>query len=192
MVQPRAGSAAGGNYESTGRPPRGRSGIPGGQDMHETSGLEPASSPGAAPAKRERGWHPVAVSAGTLGPPIGLGILHPVVGEVFVGAELAVLFTIIGTTLFGSRILSERAFRLLRWLGNRPEPRQPPELQGDDPARPGRGTPGPPAAPGQPFKKSRLARGRRYAGQLERRWQRLGTRTSARERPGSSPAGLRR
>jgi hypothetical protein len=72
----------------------------------------------------------VAVSPGTLAPPIGLGVLHPVEGEAFVGVELAVLFTIIGTALFGSRILSERAFRLLRWIGNRPEPPEPPSAVG--------------------------------------------------------------
>jgi len=52
-------------------------------------------------------------------------MLHPVAGEVFAGVELAVLLTIIGTALFGSRVLSERAFRLLRWLRNRPEPLRP-------------------------------------------------------------------
>jgi hypothetical protein len=94
-----------------------------GQDMNETSGPEPAS--GGPPARRERGWHQLAVSTGSLALPIGLGVLHPVAGEAFAGAELTVILTIIGTALFGSRVLSERAFRLLRWLGNRPEPPQP-------------------------------------------------------------------
>ena len=30
-----------------------------------------------------------------------------------------------GTALFGSRALSERTFRLLRWIANRPEPDGP-------------------------------------------------------------------
>ena len=104
-----------------------RTGGPGfsGQDMDETSGQE-LVHPVEPPARRERGWHLVAVSTGSLVPPIGLGVFHPVVGEAFAGVELAVLLTIIGTALFGSRVLSERAFRLLRWLGNRPEPPAPP------------------------------------------------------------------
>jgi hypothetical protein len=98
--------------------------------MNETSGPEPTPSPGGPPARRERGWHLLAVSTGSLAPPIGLGVLHPVAGEAFAGVELAVLLTIIGTALFGSRVLSERAFRLLRWLGNRPEPPEPPPAAG--------------------------------------------------------------
>jgi hypothetical protein len=104
-----------------------RTGGPGsgGQDMDETSAQE-LVHPAGLPAKRERGWHLVAVGTGSLVPPIGLGVLHPVAGWAFAGVELAVALTIIGTALFGSRVLSERAFRLLRWLGNRPEPPAPP------------------------------------------------------------------
>jgi hypothetical protein len=36
-----------------------------------------------------------------------------------------VILTVLGTALFGSETLSERAFRLLRWMGNRPEPPGP-------------------------------------------------------------------
>lgn len=72
----------------------------------------------------------MAVSTGSLAPPIGLGVLHPVAGEVFAGAELAVLLVIFGTALFGTKVLSDRAFRLLRWLGNRPEPPAPPSAAG--------------------------------------------------------------
>ena len=50
-------------------------------------------------------------------------MLHPVLGQVIAVSEAVVVLTIIGTALFGSQTLSERAFRLLRWLGNRPEPR---------------------------------------------------------------------
>lgn len=45
--------------------------------------------------------------------------------------ELAVALTVIGTALFGSRELSERAFRLLRWMANRPEPLAPSERPQD-------------------------------------------------------------
>lgn len=114
------------------RPPNDRHGGPGssGRDMSQTSALESVPSPGRPLAGRERGWHLLAVSTGSLAPPIVLGALHPVSGEAFAGAELLVLLTIIGTALFGSQVLSERAFRLLRWLGNRPEPPQPPPAAG--------------------------------------------------------------
>lgn len=98
--------------------------------MDETSGPGPAPSLGGTLARRERGWHLVAVSTGSLAPPIGLGVLHPVAGEAFAGAEMAVLLVIFGTALFGSKVLSDRAFRLLRWLGNRPEPPAPPSAAG--------------------------------------------------------------
>jgi hypothetical protein len=98
--------------------------------MNQTSALGSGPSPGRPLAGRERGWHLLAVSTGSLAPPIVLGALHPVSGEAFAGAELLLLFTIVGTALFGSRVLSERAFRLLRWLGNRPEPPQPPPAAG--------------------------------------------------------------
>jgi hypothetical protein len=39
--------------------------------------------------------------------------------------ELAVALTLIGTALFGSQALSDRAFRLLRWIANKPEPPAP-------------------------------------------------------------------
>ena len=40
-------------------------------------------------------------------------------------AELVVALTVVITALFGSQALSERAFRLLRWIANRPEPACP-------------------------------------------------------------------
>ena len=101
-----------------------------GPDINQTSALESVQSPGGPLAGRERGWHLLAVSIGSLAPPIVLEALHPVAGEAFAGAELVALLTITGTALFGSRVLSERAFRLLRWLGNRPEPPQPPTAAG--------------------------------------------------------------
>jgi len=61
----------------------------------------------------------------SLGTPVGIGILHPMFGEIITLVEAAVGLAIILTALFGSQALSERAFRLLRWLGNRPEPPSP-------------------------------------------------------------------
>lgn len=51
-------------------------------------------------------------------------------GEMMMVVEFVVILTVLGTALFGSQTLSERAFRLLRWLGNRPEPPGPGDVAG--------------------------------------------------------------
>jgi hypothetical protein len=60
-----------------------------------------------------------------LGTPVGIGMLHPLLGEVIAITEIVVALTVIAVALFGSKALSERAFRLLRWFGNCPEPPAP-------------------------------------------------------------------
>jgi hypothetical protein len=52
-------------------------------------------------------------------------MLNPMLGEIVAIIEFLVALTIIVTALFGSPDLSNRAFRLLRWIGNRPEPPAP-------------------------------------------------------------------
>jgi hypothetical protein len=75
------------------------------------------------PTTQERTpWRTVGAGVASLAPPVGIGVLHPVLGEILAVIEVMVVLTVIGTALFGSSALSERAFRLLRWLGNRPEP----------------------------------------------------------------------
>lgn len=58
----------------------------------------------------------------SLGAPIGIGVADPLLGQIAIAIELAVALTIICTAIFGSQALSERAFRLMRWIANRPEP----------------------------------------------------------------------
>jgi hypothetical protein len=70
-------------------------------------------------------WRPAVTGAASLGIPLGIGMLHPLLGEVIAITETAVVLTVIAVALFGSKILSERAFRLLRWFGNRPGPPAP-------------------------------------------------------------------
>jgi len=85
-----------------------------------------SSASSTPPTRRERvPWRSVGAGITTLGTPAGIGVLHPVVGEVIAIVEVVVVLAIIGTILFGSLALSERAFRLLRWIGNRPEPPGP-------------------------------------------------------------------
>ncbi len=71
-------------------------------------------------------WRVVGVGIASLGTPVGIGVAHLVLGEIIAAVEVVVALTITGTALFGSQALSERAFRLLRWLGNRAEPPGPP------------------------------------------------------------------
>lgn len=80
----------------------------------------------ADPARRERGlWRSAGAGVTLLGMPVGAGVLYPMLGQVITVIEVVIVLTIIGTALFGSTALSERAFRLLRWTWNRPEPPGP-------------------------------------------------------------------
>lgn len=99
---------------------------PGGSDPSQGSrghatplGSPPTAMPGRVP------WRSVGAGVVSVGTPLGAAVLRPLLGEVMMLVELAVFLTMLGTALFGSETLSERAFRLLRWLGNRPEPPAP-------------------------------------------------------------------
>jgi hypothetical protein len=70
-------------------------------------------------------WRPAVTGAASLGTAVGTGMLHPLLGEIVAITEIVVMLTVIAVALFGSKALSERAFRLLRLLGNRPEPPAP-------------------------------------------------------------------
>ena len=70
-------------------------------------------------------WRSVAASVTTVGTPVGIGVLNPALGEIVAIIEFLAALTIMATALFGSADLSNRAFRLLRWIGNRPEPPAP-------------------------------------------------------------------
>lgn len=67
----------------------------------------------------------ISLSAVSLGAPIGIGMLHPMLGEFIAAVEIVAVLIIMATALFGSQALSHCAFRLLRWFGNRPEPPTP-------------------------------------------------------------------
>lgn len=56
---------------------------------------------------------------------MGVGMLNSLLGEFIAITEVAMAITVIAVALFGSKVLSERAFRLLRWLSNRAEPPAP-------------------------------------------------------------------
>jgi hypothetical protein len=55
--------------------------------------------------------------------------MHPIIGEAMIVTDLAVP-TVVGLILLvailrGDNVTCDRAFRLLRWIANRPEPRCP-------------------------------------------------------------------
>jgi hypothetical protein len=80
-------------------------------------------------------WRAAGTGVASLVTPAGIGVLHPALGEVLVIIEVVVVLTVIGTALFATQTLSERAFRFLRWLGNRPEPPTPTGRQTASPRR---------------------------------------------------------
>jgi hypothetical protein len=98
------------------------------EDYPDSNGHDlPVSAVGRSPASaRDRmPWRPVSVGAIGIGTPLGAAALHPEFGEIVAIIELFVMLAVIGTALFGSQALSERAFRLLRWFANKPEPKAP-------------------------------------------------------------------
>jgi hypothetical protein len=78
-----------------------------------------------SPADRRAPWRPTVVGLTSICAPAGIGVADPLLGWIVIAIEVVVVLTIIGTALFGSQTLSERAFRLLRWIANRPEPPGP-------------------------------------------------------------------
>jgi hypothetical protein len=67
----------------------------------------------------------VGTGVASIGTPAVIGLLHPALGMAFALTEIAVAVMIIVVALFGSKTLSNRAFRLLRWFGRQAEPPAP-------------------------------------------------------------------
>jgi hypothetical protein len=68
-----------------------------------------------------------ALGAGVVGVgvPVSATMAHPALGCLVVSVELLALLVIMWAALYGAVETSERAFRLLRWLRNSPEPEPP-------------------------------------------------------------------
>ena len=94
------------------------------EDYPDSNGHDPGGGSPAS-ARDRMPWRPVGTGAIGIGAPLGAAALHPQFGEIVAIIELFVMLTVITTALFGSRALSERAFRLLRWFANKPEPHGP-------------------------------------------------------------------
>lgn len=95
--------------------------------------MKRVSAPLSASAKDRVRWQPLGLGVLSAGAPIGISVLHPLVGVALMIVELSMIAIIIATALFGTKELSDRAFRLLRMLGNRPEPASP--QKPDEPGR---------------------------------------------------------
>jgi hypothetical protein len=71
---------------------------------------------------RSRYGRLAALTTAAAGAPAAAWAVHPALSAIIGGLLIAVGLMIIATALFGSDRLSERAFRLLRWIADRPEP----------------------------------------------------------------------
>lgn len=89
----------------------------------------------AAPSVTRVPWRAAGVGLSSLATTTGTWVAAPLLGQIVTGLELAVALAVIGTALFGSPELSERAFRLLRWIANRPEPPAPAHTTAAPPTR---------------------------------------------------------
>ncbi|GAA3019726.1 hypothetical protein GCM10017559_49960 [Streptosporangium longisporum] len=63
-----------------------------------------------------------ALATTAAGAPAIAWVVHPILCGAIVSLQTTIGLFIIGVALFGSARLSERAFRLLRWAADRPEP----------------------------------------------------------------------
>jgi hypothetical protein len=86
--------------------------------------LLPGTPAGPEPGGRVPG-RAAAAGLASLGTPLGIGVADHQLGQITLAIELLAVLSVIGTALFGSQALSERAFRLLRWAANRSEPSAP-------------------------------------------------------------------
>jgi hypothetical protein len=75
-------------------------------------------------------WRALVVGAGILGGESAAVFARPALGEVLVAVDvigpLVIALILLAAILRGSDRTVERAFRLLRWAVNRPEPAAPP------------------------------------------------------------------
>ena len=80
---------------------------------------------GDSQAPPPRSARSIVAGVTTVGVPVVGEVLHPLLGEIVTIAELLLVLTIVAMALFGDQEARERAYRLLRWISNRPEPPTP-------------------------------------------------------------------
>lgn len=67
---------------------------------------------------------PFGLATTILAVPTGVALINPALAAILASAELALLLTVLLTAVYAPELISERAFRLLRWMTGRPEPTQ--------------------------------------------------------------------
>lgn len=71
-------------------------------------------------------WRALGLGSSAIGGTVAAYYSHPLVGLAIVICGTVIAMITLGTALFGSETTSDRAFRLLRWFSNHPEPDAPP------------------------------------------------------------------
>lgn len=61
-------------------------------------------------------WRSLSIGASVIGTPFGISYPHPIFALILVASEVAMFVIVIAAALFGTSIISERAFHLLDWL----------------------------------------------------------------------------
>lgn len=84
----------------------------------------PAKPAVGAPSRRGVSF---GLATTILAVPTGVALINPDLAAVLASAELILLLTVLLTAVFAPDSVSERAFRLLRWMTGRPEPARTPE-----------------------------------------------------------------
>lgn len=85
----------------------------------------PMKIPRKSSAIPSQSWRSLGLKTGAIGTPVGVGYLNPILGQALTITGAVLLVIVLIAALFGSKAISERAFRLLRWTANRPEPSGP-------------------------------------------------------------------
>lgn len=88
-------------------------------------GIVQETAAGPPPLGIRGSWRAVGIGLTSCGTPVGVAVASHLLAVIVIAIELTVALTIASTALFGSEVLSERAFRLLRWATNCPEPPAP-------------------------------------------------------------------
>jgi hypothetical protein len=101
-----------------------RSVAPAGKYSADTVDVSPEGKATAADAGGIPCWL-VGARVTSTGVPVAVGVMHPLLGGMVALVVVFVALVVVATALFGSGELSRRAFRLMRWIRNRPEPRNP-------------------------------------------------------------------
>ncbi|TYB48239.1 hypothetical protein [Actinomadura chibensis] len=79
----------------------------------------PTKSAAGVPSSRGASF---GLAATILAVPTGVALIYPDLAAILASAELTLLLVILLAAVFAPDTISERAFRLLRWMTGRPEP----------------------------------------------------------------------